>query len=81
MSRVEDPCILWDRHGTVRSAMSTTPAVYPQPQLQWIEDCFWVWVHYIAVKIARGELFAPIGGLEFLRARVLGPLVLSEAGV
>lgn len=32
--RVEDPCILWDRHGTVRSAMSTAPAVYPHPRLQ-----------------------------------------------
>jgi hypothetical protein len=79
--RVEDPQILWDRHGTVRSALSTAPAVYPQPRLQWIEDRFWVWVHYIAVKIARGELFEAIGGLGFIRARVLGPLILSEAGV
>ena len=79
--RVEDPCILWDRHGTVRAAMSTAPAVYPQPRLQWIEERFWVWVHYIAVKIARGELFEAIDGLGFLRARVLGPLVLSETGV
>lgn len=79
--RVEDPRILWDRHGTVRSALSTTQAVYPQPRLQWIEDRFWVWVHYIAVKIARGELFEAIGGLGFIRARVLGPLILSEAGI
>jgi len=79
--RVEDPCILWDRHGTVRSAMSKARAVYPQPRLQWIEDRFWVWVHYMAVKIARGELFEAIDGLGFIRARVLGPLVLSEAGI
>lgn len=79
--RVEDPRILWDRHGTVRAALSTTQAVYPQPRLQWLEDRFWVWVHYIAVKVARGELFEAIDGLGFLRARVLGPLILSEAGV
>src|SRR5256885_4988237 len=52
----------------------------PISQVQWIEDRFWVWVHYIAVKIARGELFEAIDALEFVRARVLGPLILSEAG-
>ena len=79
--RVEDPEILWDRRGAVRSAMAEARAVYPPPRLQWIEDRFWVWVHYIAVKIARGELFEAIDGLGFIRARVLGPLVLSEAGI
>ncbi|PYN79583.1 MAG: oxalate:formate antiporter [Candidatus Rokuibacteriota bacterium] len=78
--RVEDPQILWDRRGAVRSAMAVARAVYPQPRLQWIEDRFWVWVHYIAVKIDRGELFEAIDGLGFVRARVLGPLVLAEAG-
>src|SRR6266545_1075573 len=68
-------------HGALRSALSTAKAEYPQPRVQWIEDRFWVWVHYIAVKIARGELFEAIDGLGFIRARVLGPLVLSEAGV
>jgi len=60
--------------------MAAARAVYPPPQFQWIEDRFWVWVHYIAVKIARGELFEAIDGLGFVRSRVLGPLVLSEAG-
>ena len=78
--RVEDPQILWDRRGAVRSAMAVARAVYPQPRLQWIEDRFWVWVHYIATKIARGELFEAIDALEFVRARVLGPLILTEAG-
>ncbi|MBI2206762.1 MAG: hypothetical protein HYU41_23240 [Candidatus Rokubacteria bacterium] len=48
--------------------------------LQWIEDRFWVRMHYIAAKIARGELFEAIDGLVFVRSRVLGPLILSEAG-
>jgi len=81
LHRVEDPTILWDRHGALRSALSKTKAEYPRPQVQWIEDRFWVWVHYIAVKIARGELFEAIDGLGFVRARVLGPLVLFQAGV
>jgi len=70
LHRVEDPTILWDRHGALRSALSTAKAEYPQPRVQWIEDRFWVWV-----------LFEAIDGLGFVRARVLGPLVLFQAGV
>src|SRR2546428_13093781 len=78
--RVEDPQILWDRRGAVRSAMAVARAVYPQPRLQWIEARFWVGGHSIAVKIDRGELFEAIDGLGVVRARVLGPLVLAEPG-
>lgn len=80
-SRVEDPSVLWDRDGQVRSGLSRGGAAYPQPDLQWIEDRFWVWVHYIAVKIARGELFEALDALAFVRRRVLGPLILREAGM
>jgi hypothetical protein len=78
--RVEDPTILWDRDGAVRAAMSLGKGVYPQPRFQWMEDRFWVWMHYTATKIARGELFEAIDALTFVRARVLGPLILAEAG-
>lgn len=78
--RVEDPEILWDRHGAVRASIAGTKSAYPPPRLQWIEDRFWVWMHYTAVKIARGELFEAIDALGFVRARVLGPLILAEAG-
>ena len=78
--RVEDPILLWDRDGSVRRAMSHGAARYPAPDLQWIEDRFWVWMHYIVTKIARQELFEVLDALAFLRARVLGPLILCEAG-
>ncbi len=78
--RVEDPTILWDRTGELQAALSETRAVYPSPGLQWIEDRLWPWMHYLGVKIARGELFEVIDGLGFVRAHVLGPLALSEAG-
>jgi hypothetical protein len=78
--RVEDPDILWDRHGEVRAVLAGTKSVYPSPRFEWIEDRFWVWMHYTAVKIARGELFEAIDALGFVRGRVLGPLVLAEAG-
>lgn len=78
-SRVEDPIVLWDRHGAVRDGLAAGRAPYPQPDLQWIEDRFWVWVHYAATKIGRGELFEVLDACAFLRARVLGPLVLQQA--
>jgi hypothetical protein len=78
--RVEDPIVLWDRRGVMRAAFSATKAVYPPPRMQWMEDRFWVWAHYTATKIARGELFEAIDALTFVRARVLGPLVLAGVG-
>jgi hypothetical protein len=77
--RVEDPVLLWDRTGDVRRRLDATPARYPQPNLQWIEDRFWIWVHYAATKLARGELFEALNMIAYLRDRVLGPLALLEA--
>ena len=77
--RVEEPLVLWDRDGGVRSGLSRGRATYPQPDPQWIEDRFWVWVHYTVAKIARGELFEALDALAVIRHRVLGPLILLEA--
>jgi hypothetical protein len=78
--RVEEPMVLWDRTGAVRAGLAVGNAAYPQPDLQWIEDRFWVWVHYSAAKIGRGELLETCDALAILRARVLGPLALRVAG-
>jgi hypothetical protein len=75
-SRVEDPVILWDRDGEIGGALQRASAAYPLPSLQWIEDRFWAWVHYVCAKIGRGELFEVLDCLAFLRARVLGPLAM-----
>jgi predicted nucleotidyltransferase len=75
--RVEDPAVLWERDGRLTSALGTAIASFPAPDLQWLEDRFWVWVHYGAGKIGRGELFEAHDVLAFLRARVLGPLALQ----
>jgi hypothetical protein len=79
--RVEDPVLLWDRTGAAAESLAASDGRYPQPHLQWIEDRFWVWVHYGAVKIARGELFEALGFLAFLRGTVLGPLCLAGGGM
>ena len=79
-ARVEDPLVLWDRRGLLRGALAEGLARYPSPDLQWIEDRIWVWTHYIAGKVARGEILEATDGLAYLRSRVLGPLALQGAG-
>jgi hypothetical protein len=75
--RVEDPAVLWERDGRLTAALREGTARYPAPDLQWLEDRFWIWIHYGAGKIGRGELFEAHDMLAFLRARVLGPLMLQ----
>jgi predicted nucleotidyltransferase len=78
--RVEDPSILWERDRRLSGALALAEAEFPAPDLQWIEDRFWVWVHYGVTKIGRGELFEAQDMLALLRGQVLGPLALQEAG-
>ena len=78
--RVDEPVVLWERDGRLSQVLQTDEARYPTPDLSWIEDRFWVWIHYATLKIGRGELFEAVDFLAFLRAKVLGPLVLVEAG-
>jgi hypothetical protein len=78
--RVDDLAVLWERDGRVTRALQVGEARFPSPNPQWIEDRFWVWVHYGATKVGRGELFEAVDFLAFLRSQVLGPLMLVEAG-
>jgi hypothetical protein len=78
--RVEDGLLLHEREGAIRTAWMTKAASWPQPDPQWIEDRFWVWVHYASTKIARGELFECLDLLAMLRSAVLGPLLARNAG-
>ncbi|GAA3959031.1 aminoglycoside 6-adenylyltransferase [Streptomyces marokkonensis] len=78
--RIEDREILWDRDGGLGDSLAEHPPTTPAPDLQWIEDRFWVWVHYGATKLGRGELFEFIGFLGYLREAVLGPLAAARVG-
>lgn len=78
--RVDEPVVLWEREMRLSRVLQTDVAHYPFPDLSWIEDRFWVWVHYATLKIGRGELLEAVDFLAFLRGQVLGPLVLVEAG-
>ncbi|MFE4593016.1 nucleotidyltransferase domain-containing protein [Streptomyces laurentii] len=78
--RIEDPEILWQRDDVLAAALAGHPPAPAGLDLQWIEDRFWVWVHYGATKLGRGELFEAIGFLGFVRDAVLGPLAARQAG-
>ncbi len=73
--RVEDPVVLWDRDGLIASMIARTKSAWPELSFQWIEDRFWTWIHYAALKIGRGELFEALDFLSFLRTTVLAPLL------
>lgn len=79
-ARVEEPRIVWERYGRLSAVLRRDSARYPSPDLPWIEDRFWIWTHYCATKIGRGELFEALDFLAFLRGRVLGPLILQAVG-
>lgn len=78
--RVENPVVLWERENILSQAILENLRSYPPVDLQWIEDRFWVWVHYSATKLGRGELFEAIDMLSFLRRQVLAPLAKVQAG-
>ena len=78
--RVEEPTILWARDARLEAALQQGKGQYPKADAQWIEDRFWVWIHYAGAKIGRGEYFEALEFLSFVRSQVLGPLALQAAG-
>ncbi|TYA12157.1 oxalate:formate antiporter [Paenibacillus faecis] len=78
--RMEDPVILWERSGEVKKVLLDTTCHSENVDIQWMEDRFWVWIHYCATKLGRGELFEVIDSLAFIRSSVLGPLIQVKNG-
>ena len=79
-NRQEDPVVIYEKDNLMTQEYAKRAAMIQQPDIQWYEDRFWIWVHYIANRIGGGELFDAIEGLSFLRQRVLGPLILIKNG-
>lgn len=76
--RIENPLVLWEKDQKISTIFNETSPSHPYPDSQWIEDRFWVWIHYGATKLGRGEWFELIDHLTFIRGVVLGPLVLMR---
>ncbi len=73
--RIETPYILLDTDEQLKKVLEQTEPRFPYPDYQWIEDRFWIWVHYALLKIGRGEYVEAFDFLGFLRMTVLGPLL------
>ncbi|HQQ97082.1 MAG TPA: aminoglycoside 6-adenylyltransferase [Cyclobacteriaceae bacterium] len=79
-NRVEDPVIVYDRNNALSSVIAATKAAWPMPDYQWIEDRFWTWIHYAALKLGRGENFEALDFLSFVRVTVTAPLLQIKNG-
>jgi len=78
--RVESPVVLLDKNGELQSVINQTVSEFPYPDYQWMEDRFWIWIHYALLKIGRGEYFEAFDFLSSLRTIVLGPLLHIKNG-
>lgn len=78
--RVEDPIVLWEEDGLLSQTIAQTPSCWPVPDLQWIEDRFWIWIHYGVTKLGRGELFELLDHLAMIRRVVLAPMMAMAEG-
>ncbi|GMN10075.1 aminoglycoside 6-adenylyltransferase [Croceitalea sp. MTPC9] len=79
-NRVETPAILFDKEKQLESVFGKSKEQFPYPDHQWIEDRFWIWVHYSLLKIGRGEYFEAFDFFGFLRMVVFGPLLHIKNG-
>lgn len=77
---IERPIVLWDRHGGLAARLDRATVAWPDRDFAWFEERFWVWVHYAATKIARGELLEAHGMFAFIAEQVLGPLFRLRDG-
>lgn len=78
--RVETPHILMDKGNQLQQAFEKSEPHFPYPDNQWIEDRFWIWVHYVLLKTGRGEYMEAVDFFGFLRMTVFGPLLQIKNG-
>jgi hypothetical protein len=73
---VDRPLVLFARDASaIESQIESASIGWPEMSPQWFEDRAWIWLHYGATKIGRGELYEAIGMLGFFRDQILGPML------
>lgn len=78
---VERPAVLFARDPRqIEARLDEAVIEWPSASPEWFEQRAWVWLHYGATKLARGELFEAMGMLAFFRDQVLGPMLHRRAG-
>jgi hypothetical protein len=73
--RVENPIVVWEKENILSKIINNSEPKFPYPNYQWIEDRFWIWVHYVCTKIGRGEYFETLDSLNYLRTNVISQLL------
>lgn len=75
------PChVVWERDGILTERLAQTAAPAPELDLAWLEARMWTWVWYTHTKILRGEVYEALDAVQFLRSRVLFPLLAVTRG-
>ena len=78
---VERPVVVFARDPqAVEARLDAADIAWPDAPAAWFEQRTWIWLHYGATKLARGELLEAVGMLGFFREQVLGPLLHRRAG-
>jgi hypothetical protein len=78
---VERPVILWARNAAaIEAALDRAAIAWPERSPDWFEERAWIWLHYGATKLQRGELFEAMGMIAFFREQILGPMLNRRLG-
>lgn len=78
----ERPAILWARDPEATARRVAAARLKPLGRdAQWFEDRAWLWLHYSATKLLRGEYFEALGAIEFFRDVVLARMLQRNAGL
>lgn len=79
--RVERPAVVFARDpAAIARRLDAARIAWPDRSPQWFEQRAWIWLHYAATKLARGELLEAIAMLAYFRDQVLGPMLHRRAG-
>jgi hypothetical protein len=79
--RVERPIVLFARDpAAIEARLDAARITWPNASPDWFERRAWIWLHYAATKLARGEYFEAIAMLGYFREQVLGPMLHRQAG-
>jgi hypothetical protein len=80
--QIEPRALLYARDPReIERRIAAAAVAWPNLAPDWFEARAWIWLHYGATKVARGELYEAIGMLAFFREQVLGPLLCRRAGL
>ena len=69
--RVENPIVVWEKDNILTEIIKNSEPNFPFVNFQWIEDRFWIWIHYTVSKIGRGEFFETLDAISYLRTNVI----------